>query len=91
MTHEEESPIQAAMALVNQMMAEGEIEEMAMANSFVVLTTNAETHKIHLNGPFPDAPSALAWAEESEEQLNKLLAPDEEPYTTAVYPMLSPS
>ena len=80
-----------ALALANAMLADAEIEEVESANSFVVLTTNDETHKIHLNGPFPDAASALAWAEPFEADVNKGLAPDDAPYRVTVYPVVSPA
>jgi hypothetical protein len=80
-----------AMALVNMMIADAEIEELEAAESYIALTTNAETLGIHINGTFPDAASALAWAEVHTEELNEGMPPDDAPYTVRVFPMLGTS
>jgi hypothetical protein len=82
---------QDALSLLNNMIAEGEIEEVDRADGFIVLTTNAETYDIHINGPFPDVATAMAWADEHETDLNQGNPPDEIPFVTAVFPMITPS
>lgn len=78
----------AALEWVNGLIAEDEIEDWDSAESFVVLTTNAETESIHINGTFPHVVTALAWAGAHEADLNKGLTPDDEPFTVQVYPVI---
>ena len=80
----------AALDLVLGMQAEAEAEEWEGADSFVALTTNAETGTIHINGTFIDAPTALAWAEKHEHALNLGMPPTEDPYLVQVYPCWRP-
>jgi hypothetical protein len=76
-----------ALAWINSMIADDEVQDWEDAAVFVVLTTNAETESIHLNGPFTDVIAALAWAGAHETDLNKDLTPDEDPFTVRVYPV----
>lgn len=78
----------AAVAWVDALIAAGEAEEWEEADAFVVMTTNAETQYIHLNGPFPDPVTAMAWAETHETDLNKGNGPDDDPFVVVVLPML---
>lgn len=77
-----------ALAWINSMIADDEVEDWERAGEFVTLTTNAETESIHINGPFPDPVSAMAWAGAHEADLNKGLTPGDDPFTVQVYPVI---
>jgi len=81
----------AALRLLARLTAQSEIEEWDNADSFAALTTNAETNDIHLNGPFPDVTTALAWADQHEHDLNVGMPPSEDPFVVTVFPMVKPS
>jgi hypothetical protein len=78
---------QAALELINSMVVQAEQEKWENAESFIALTTDGETHKIHINGTFPDAPTALAWAEQSEADLNRGMPEGEAPYVVVIFPV----
>lgn len=81
----------AAMALVDKLSLLGDMEDWQTADSFVALTTNAETNDVHLNGPFAEAEAAWAWAEAHEIELNKGMPSTDDPFTVTVYPMHEPA
>ena len=77
----------AAWSFVNGMIAGFEAEKWDNAIAFVTLTTDDETHQIHIDGIFPDAVAALAWAEQHQTELNQGMPSDEDPYVVTVYPV----
>jgi hypothetical protein len=77
----------SALDLVNGLIAGAEAEEWETAGSFVTMTTNAETHSIHIDGWWPHAPSALAWAAQHADELNNGMGEDEDPFTVTVLPV----
>jgi hypothetical protein len=84
----EESVRQDALDWLNSVIASDEAEEWEDAEEFVALTTNAETEKVHINGTFPDALTALSWAEQHQKDLNQGAPPDEEPFVVTVFPVV---
>jgi hypothetical protein len=77
-----------AMAWVNSVIASDEAEAWENAEQFVTLTTNDETKGIFINGIFDDAVEALAWADAHQQDLNKGMAPDEDPFVVTVHPVV---
>jgi hypothetical protein len=77
-----------AMAWINSVIASDEAEAWENAEQFVAMTTNAETQGIFINGTFDDAVDALVWADQHEKDLNKGMAPDEDPFVVTVHPVV---
>jgi hypothetical protein len=77
-----------ALAMVNGLIAAAEQEEIDNAVGFVTLTTNDETHKISINGPFSNMIAALAWSVEHEAELNQGMGIDDAPFKVHVFPMM---
>jgi hypothetical protein len=81
---------EAAMDLLHKMEAAGEAMDIEEADSFIVCAITPETgHRSHV-GSFPGPVEAMAFANEWATDLNRGTEPNDEPYTTEVYPMMSP-
>jgi hypothetical protein len=83
--------IGAATALLDSLLLAADVEDWQTADHFVALTTNDETHDIHLTGPFSDAKVAWAWATAHEAELNRGAPASEIPFVVTVFPMKDPS
>lgn len=77
-----------ALILLEELIIQADDEEWEMAVAFVVLTTNGDTHDIHLNGPFTERDDAQIWAEQHEHDLNYGSPPNEIPFVVKVYPVV---
>ena len=80
-----------ALILIDQLITEGDEQEWEMAVAFVVVTTNDDTHDIHVNGPFVERDDAQFWAEQHEHDLNLGNPADEIPFVVKVYPVVPTS
>lgn len=82
--------VRDALTWLHGLMAHDEAQEIEDADAFVALTLETEFGSIHVQGPFPDPVSALAWAERHEEELNRGNHDDPHPYVVIVRPMTTP-
>lgn len=83
----EDEYAEAALEMLNSMLAEGERERFERAVMFVVRTIDPDNGKEYLDGPFSDVLDALRWAEAHEADLNHGAPEDELPWKCAVLPV----
>jgi hypothetical protein len=76
-----------AVELVNNLIADAEVEQWEHAQGFVTITTNDETKQMHINGTWDDLTEAMAWAERHQTDLNSGNGPDEIPFVVTVHPL----
>lgn len=87
MTHDNEAVRRDALSLLNNLIADAEVEQWESAQGFVTITTNDETKQLHINGTWDDLAEALAWAERHQTDLNSGNGPDEIPFVVTVHPI----
>ncbi len=84
--------LRAALAFVNGIIATDEAEEWENATAFVAVTTTTEMPgTLWVTGPWPDAVTALAWADTHQADLNRGDHDDPDPFVVRVHPVTAPS
>lgn len=80
-----------ALNFLSGLQAQAEAEDWETAEAFVAITTSPDQPGTvwGVNGPFPDALTALTWAEEHQHALNGD-EPQPDPFEVRVHPCRTP-